>query len=228
MRAGFEYFKTFAQDAKDFEQLSKTKLSMPMLILTGEKASGEFLIEQGHLVASNVQGVIIKGSGHWLVDEAPGQVIPQLVAFLNEPGQREGAVPGVTSFQRLTPSEMKGVARTGASAGTSGVSGIETRVLKGVPARSGLYTILLKVPADTRIEAHDHPDDRVATVISGTWYFGYGTRFDESKLKALPPGSFYTEPPGELHFARTGNTPVILQISGLGPTGTRYLDDRGD
>ena len=59
-------------------------------------------------------------------------------------------------------------------AGTSGLSGIETSVLKGNPKQAGLYTIVLRVPANTRIEAHDHPDDRVATVVSGTWYFGYG------------------------------------------------------
>jgi pimeloyl-ACP methyl ester carboxylesterase len=88
MRAGFEYFKAFEQDATDFEQFSKTKLSMPMLVLTGEKASGNFLIEQGRLVATDVRGVVIKGSGHWLIDEAPGQVIPQLVGFIDGDEQR--------------------------------------------------------------------------------------------------------------------------------------------
>jgi pimeloyl-ACP methyl ester carboxylesterase len=81
MAAGFEVFRAFEQDAKDFAELAKTKLSIPMLVLTGEKASGDFLIVQGRLVAANVEGVVIKGSGHWLIDEAPGQVIPRLVAF---------------------------------------------------------------------------------------------------------------------------------------------------
>jgi len=54
---------------------------MPMLVLTGEKASGEFLIQQGRLVDDHVEGVVIKGSGHWLMDEAPDQVIPKLVSF---------------------------------------------------------------------------------------------------------------------------------------------------
>ncbi len=85
MRAGFQYFKTFEQDAKDFAELAKTKLSMPMLVLTGEKASGAFLIEQARLVATNVQGVVIEGSGHWLMEEAPKQVIPLIVAFVDEP-----------------------------------------------------------------------------------------------------------------------------------------------
>jgi pimeloyl-ACP methyl ester carboxylesterase len=81
MRAGFEVFRAFEQDGKDFAAMSKTKLKMPMLVLTGEKASGEFLINQGKLVADNVEGVIIKGAGHWLIDEAPNQVIPKLVEF---------------------------------------------------------------------------------------------------------------------------------------------------
>lgn len=84
MRAGFEVFRAFEQDAKDFAQFAQTKLSMPMLVLTGEKASGNFLIEQGRLVDTNVQGVVIKGSGHWLMEEAPRQVIPQLVEFINK------------------------------------------------------------------------------------------------------------------------------------------------
>ncbi len=85
MRAGFEYFKAFPQDAVDFEAFSKTKLKMPMLVLSGEKAGGQFLIEQGRMVATDVNGVIIKGSGHWLMEEAPDQVLPLLVEFINAP-----------------------------------------------------------------------------------------------------------------------------------------------
>jgi pimeloyl-ACP methyl ester carboxylesterase len=84
MPAGFEVFHAFEQDANDFAEFSKNKLTMPMLVLTGEKASGNFLIEQGRLVATNVEGVVVKGSGHWLMEEAPDQVIPQLVAFMNK------------------------------------------------------------------------------------------------------------------------------------------------
>ena len=83
MAAGFEVFKAFEQDAKDFADFAKTRLKMPMLVLSGEKASGEFLIDQGRLVADNVEGVIVKGSGHWLMDEARDQVVSKLVGFLS-------------------------------------------------------------------------------------------------------------------------------------------------
>jgi pimeloyl-ACP methyl ester carboxylesterase len=82
MRAGFEYFRAFEQDAKDFQELAKTKLRMPMLVITGGKASGEFLIEQARLVAESVKGLVVPESGHWLMEEAPAQTIPALVEFL--------------------------------------------------------------------------------------------------------------------------------------------------
>ncbi|MEW6767207.1 MAG: alpha/beta hydrolase [Pseudomonadota bacterium] len=84
MKAGMEVFKAFPTDAKDFAEFSKTKLKMPLLVLSGEKAGGTFLIEQGKMVADNVEGVLVPGSGHWLMEEAPDQVIPKLVEFLNK------------------------------------------------------------------------------------------------------------------------------------------------
>ena len=123
---------------------------------------------------------------------------------------------------RLTPAEFDFASAAAGGTGTSGVAGIQAVILKGDPARDGLYTIMLRVPPNTRIEAHDHPDERVATVVSGTWRLGYGDRFDATKLKALPPGSFYTEPAGRAHFAQTGSGPVVLHITGVGPSGLRY------
>jgi pimeloyl-ACP methyl ester carboxylesterase len=82
MQAGFEYFRNFEQDAKDFAELSKSPLPMPVLVLTGEKASGNFLIDQAKLVATNVQGQVIPGSGHWLMEEAPQVVIPAITNFI--------------------------------------------------------------------------------------------------------------------------------------------------
>ena len=72
-----------SQDAKDFEAFSATKLNMPFLVLTGEKASGTVLIDQVKLVATNVSGKVVKGSGHWLMEEAPKVVIPTIVEFVN-------------------------------------------------------------------------------------------------------------------------------------------------
>jgi len=84
MRAGFEYFRNFEQDAKDFADFARTPIHVPMLVLSGEKAGGQFLIDQARLVDTDVDGVIVKGSGHWLMEEAPEQTIPALVSFLDK------------------------------------------------------------------------------------------------------------------------------------------------
>ncbi|CDG82930.1 alpha/beta fold hydrolase [Janthinobacterium agaricidamnosum] len=83
MHAGMEYFRNFEQDAKEFAAFARTPLTMPMLLLSGDKASGRFLIEQARLMAGNLDGVLVQDSGHWLMEEAPGQVIPKLVAFFS-------------------------------------------------------------------------------------------------------------------------------------------------
>ncbi len=138
-------------------------------------------------------------------------------------GAARGAPAQSPAEIRITPDEFDRESASASGPGTSGVAGIRTTVLKGDPTRPGLYTILLRVPPHTRIAAHRHPDNRVATVVSGTWYFGYGREFDAARLRALPPGSFYTEPPGRDHFAETRDSAVVVQISGVGPTGTTYV-----
>jgi len=83
MRAGFEYFRNFERDAEDFAKMGATRLSMPFLVLSGEKAGGTFLIEQVKLVASDVKGQVVQGSGHWLMEEAPQTVISAITDFIN-------------------------------------------------------------------------------------------------------------------------------------------------
>jgi len=82
MRAGFEYFRNFERDADDFAKMGSQRLPMPMLVLSGEKAGGTFLIEQAKLVASDVRGQVVVGAGHWLMEEAPDTVIPAIRDFV--------------------------------------------------------------------------------------------------------------------------------------------------
>ncbi|WP_220417313.1 cupin domain-containing protein [Dyadobacter frigoris] len=112
--------------------------------------------------------------------------------------------------------------------GSSGYEAVKVIVLYGDPSKAGLYTILLEVEPNTTIAAHDHPDDRIGTVVSGTWHFGYGSKFDVAKLKTLPVGSVYSEGSGVNHFAQTGDTKVIVAITGYGPTGTTYVNAADD
>ncbi len=125
---------------------------------------------------------------------------------------------------RLTPAEITAMPKLGAGAGTSGVTGIQTLLLYGDPAKAGPYVIRLVIPANTHIRAHTHRDTRTATVISGLWHFGYGQKNDPAVTKALPAGSFYTEPADVAHFASTTSEGAVVEISGYGPSDTVYVE----
>ena len=129
---------------------------------------------------------------------------------------------------RMTPAEVLSGGTGDTQIGSSKLAGVHTKVLFGEPSKAGFYSILLFVPPHTTIQAHSHRDDRMAVVVSGEWHFGYGTHFHENSLKALSPGSVYSEPGGMNHFAQTGADPVVVQISGYGPTDTRYFNPADD
>jgi pimeloyl-ACP methyl ester carboxylesterase len=82
MRAGWAYFVSFQQAAKDFAKLSQTKLTMPVLVIGGEKSLGDALAKQMYLVASNVTVVVLKDTGHWVLEERPKETTEALQKFL--------------------------------------------------------------------------------------------------------------------------------------------------
>ncbi len=82
MHAGWEYFVSFQQAAKDFAELSKTKLTMPVLAIGGEKANGVVLGEQMKIVATNATMVVLKDCGHWVLEEKPKETTKALIKFL--------------------------------------------------------------------------------------------------------------------------------------------------
>ena len=82
MRAAWAYFVSWPQTAKDFAQISQTKLNMPVLSIGGDKSLGEALGAQAKLVATDVTVVIVKNAGHWILEEQPKQTSDALVKFL--------------------------------------------------------------------------------------------------------------------------------------------------
>jgi pimeloyl-ACP methyl ester carboxylesterase len=82
MRAGWAYFVSFQQAAKDFAQLSQNKLKFPVLAIGGEKANGDVLARQMKLVASDVTFVVLKNTGHWVLEERPKETSDALLKFL--------------------------------------------------------------------------------------------------------------------------------------------------
>src|ERR1700747_367034 len=106
-------------------------------------------------VATNVQEEVVAGSGHWLMEEKPAYTVALIRKFLDGPvvEHSAGNAAGDSNEERLTPAEYKFPQVTNPGTGSSGLSGIQTIVLKGNPDQAGLYTIMLRVPAHTRIAA---------------------------------------------------------------------------
>jgi quercetin dioxygenase-like cupin family protein len=96
--------------------------------------------------------------------------------------------------------------------------------LRGDSSKGGAWIDRIKIPEGSRILAHKHPDDEIVTVMEGTWYLGIGGKFDETKLRAYPAGSFIIIPAHVAHFLATREGPVIVQASGDGVFRTEYLE----
>ena len=82
MRAGWAYFAAWPETAKDFSEMAKTKLTMPVLSIAGEKASAAILHPQMKLTASTVTEITLKDTGHWLMEERPQETMDALMTFL--------------------------------------------------------------------------------------------------------------------------------------------------
>lgn len=104
------------------------------------------------------------------------------------------------------------------------VPGLGVARIEGNAKKTGPFVHRVKFPKGRVVQAHSHPDDRTYTVISGTWYIGWGETYDESKLMALPAGSFYTEPAGVPHFIATPDGEAVVQITGTGITAVDFVD----
>ena len=122
-------------------------------------------------------------------------------------------------MQRYSASEVAAMAAAGKASNT----GVQMTNLIGDPTKPGLYTVRVALAPHTQAKPHIHRDNRSVTVIAGTWSMGYGEKFDQKALKALPPGSVYTEPAGQPHFSQAGDEPVVILVTGYGPSDTKFV-----
>jgi quercetin dioxygenase-like cupin family protein len=88
----------------------------------------------------------------------------------------------------------------------------------------GMYAYRVRFPEGFRNQPHFHPDDRIVTVIAGTLHMGYGRQLDEGAMRPLPAGSVWTEPGNQLHFVWAQDGEVIIQVIGVGPSGTTQVE----
>jgi quercetin dioxygenase-like cupin family protein len=105
---------------------------------------------------------------------------------------------------------------------------VRLAVVVGNPSEPAPYVIRVMVPHDVKLMPHQHPEDRVYTVISGVFYIGLGSEFDETRLQAYPPGAVVVLPGGTAHFHWAKSGAYVSQVTAVGPLGLDYLDPKDD
>ncbi len=103
-----------------------------------------------------------------------------------------------------------------------GIEGIRVMVVEGDLRKAGPYVLRVKFSPGVMSMPHHHPEDRLVAVLKGTWYTGTGPTFEPWNTDPLPQGSYMKHPAGEAHYDGAKDEEVILQISGMGPSGTIF------
>ncbi|MGH9687172.1 MAG: cupin domain-containing protein [Candidatus Acidiferrales bacterium] len=96
--------------------------------------------------------------------------------------------------------------------------GPQMATLVGDSTKPGFYIVLMKFPPHLMSHPHFHTYDRYATVLSGTWWVGTGTKFRPDHMVPMPAGSFVTDLAGKVHYDGAKDTPVEIEICGQGPS----------
>ena len=101
-----------------------------------------------------------------------------------------------------------------------GLPGVKFVVLAGNPREAGLYIIRAKFAPHTMSRPHWHPEARYVAVVKGTWWAGTGDKFDPDSTTPIRAGGFAIHAPREVHYDGAKDEEVIVQITGMGPSGT--------
>ncbi|WP_276482370.1 cupin domain-containing protein [Paraflavitalea pollutisoli] len=105
---------------------------------------------------------------------------------------------------------------------------VRLAVIAGDPTIKGPYVVRVKVPAGVKLLPHIHPEDRIYTILSGVFYIGLGTSFDDAKLMAFPPGAVFILPGNTPHFHWAKSGEYVSQVTATGPLGISYVNPADD
>jgi pimeloyl-ACP methyl ester carboxylesterase len=82
LRGSFGFYRAVTTTIAQNQQRMARRLRLPVLAIGGEQSSGAMVADGMRLVADDVQGVVLAGSGHWVAEQAPEQLLEALTAFL--------------------------------------------------------------------------------------------------------------------------------------------------
>ena len=105
-------------------------------------------------------------------------------------------------------------------------AGSANAILAGDPTKPGMYIVLTKWHPGHMSHPHFHPNDRFITVLSGTWYVGWGPKYDPASTYPIPAGSVVTHFGKGIHYDGAKDQEVVLQISGMGPAASTPAEEK--
>jgi quercetin dioxygenase-like cupin family protein len=75
---------------------------------------------------------------------------------------------------------------------------------------------------------HFHPEERYVVVLKGTWWVGSGPKWDRNATTPVSEGSFAVHHANKVHYDGAKDEEVIVQITGIGPSGTSLVNEAGE
>ena len=102
--------------------------------------------------------------------------------------------------------------------------GVQMLVLEGSPKAEGMFTIRLRIPADTRLKPHWHTRDERVTILSGLAKVGFGEAWNEETMTSFPAGSFYLNPPMSHHYVWIVEE-TEMQLTGMKPWELHFMEE---
>jgi hypothetical protein len=104
--------------------------------------------------------------------------------------------------------------------------GAKISIFEGNPLQDGIFTMRVKFPPYYKLPAHWHPKDERVTVIEGAVYVGFGETMDTTAAQKFSQGAYYVNPVESHHYVFTQTEGVVMQITGNGPWGITYIEEK--
>ena len=101
----------------------------------------------------------------------------------------------------------------------------EHAFLQGGPETPGPYFALMRWHPGYMSAPHTYASDRLACVLSGTWWIGDGERYDPASCRAVPGGAYVHRPAGTPHYdgvVASASEPAVIAVFGLAPLELRF------
>ena len=106
----------------------------------------------------------------------------------------------------------------------TGTGGNRRAVLFGDEAKPGMYGVLVKWLPGNMSRPHTHATARYITVIKGTWWLGWGDKYDPASTFGVHEGTVVTHYANQVHYDGAKDEECIIEIVGMGPAESVQLN----